>query len=329
VNATDPFASELASPIVLLRARELGHPERWLERGDIVRVARGIYAPAVAWRALAPWQRYLARIHATSLVHPDAIYCHESAAVLHGLPISGEPPEVHALLDGDGTSRVVGGVRWHTAVRQRMVEEVDGLLAVSRVDTVVDLARERHPASALLVADAALRGDARLTREMLAGVNESRPSSRGRRAARWVVDRASPVPESPLESLSRAVVEWLGFPAPELQKEFADGQERVDLWWPQSRVAGEADGDLKYDGRFGDPIAALRARRLRDARLRAHGVRAIAHWTWGDAVHAEPLRDVLRDAGLRPLAPPTPAPLHTLRRALAVGAPPPPSARLQ
>ncbi|WP_454119151.1 hypothetical protein [Microbacterium lacticum] len=53
----------------------------------------------------------------------------------------------------------------------------------------------------------------------------------------WVIARASPVPESTLENLSLAVIEWLGFPAPELQRWFrgqaVGDDDRVDMWWPQ------------------------------------------------------------------------------------------------
>ncbi|MEN2740056.1 hypothetical protein ABCS02_19845 [Microbacterium sp. X-17] len=304
-------------PVPLLRARDVTHPDRWLGRGEIVRVARGIYAPAPLWRALTPWDRYLARVHAASLTYPDAVFCHEAGAALRGLPVFGEPAYVHLILAKDATARVVGDVRIHTAVIPRDAPEQNGLLVSAVADIAVDLARSRHPAIGLAVADAALRVDPSLTRETLMGVNEERTSSRGRRLARWPLARATPEAESPFESVSRAAVEWLGFPSPVLQASFVGPhgkEDRVDFWWPDERVAGEADGDLKYDGRFGEPVELLRGRRQRDVRLLEYGIRATAHWAWRDALAGDPLRAALGAAGLRPIRPAEPGQLYGLRR---------------
>jgi len=54
---------------------------------------------------------------------------------------------------------------------------------------------------------------------------------------------------------------------------------RTDMWWPVQRVAGEADGHATYDGRFREPLSALRAREERDRRLHRRGARAVAHWS--------------------------------------------------
>ncbi|MBN9175965.1 MAG: hypothetical protein J0I43_01140 [Microbacterium sp.] len=42
------------APIELLRAAQIPHPERDVARGALVRVRRGVYAPAERWRALRP-----------------------------------------------------------------------------------------------------------------------------------------------------------------------------------------------------------------------------------------------------------------------------------
>lgn len=305
----------LTSPIPLILARDAPHTTRAVRAGELVPVLRGVYAPAADWTRLAPWERHLARVHALVLLRPDDPACLESAAALHGLPIFGDPGTVHVIASADATSRLIGGVQTHTTRDAREIGTVGGALLTGLVDTVIDIARVRHPAIALATADAALRRDPSLTVEALVAANESRSSTRGRRHARWALHRASALPESPLESIDRAVIEWLGFPEPELQVHIGD--DRVDKWWADRAVAGESDGDLKYDGRFGDPLTALRERHRRDARLFRHGARAVPHWGWSEALAADPLDSLLRSAGLRPIRPREHAPLFALQRTLA------------
>jgi hypothetical protein len=285
----------------------------------LVKVRHGVYTFAAPWRALAPWERYLARVHAVALVHPDVIFSHESAAALLGLPVFGDPGIVHVIVAPSGSSRAVAGVRTHRSALGTEIVENGGLSMTSAVNTAVDLARHRHHAIGLSVADAVLRIDSSVTRQLLSAANEGRANARGRNIARWPLERATALAETPLESVSRAVIEWLGFPAPELQsiQRSADGvEDRRDFVWRAVGLAGEADGDLKYDGRFGDPLNLLRAQRERDARLRRETPR-IAHWGWSEATRVEPLRDQLLGLGLRAEWPEHGIYLHTLRRAVA------------
>jgi hypothetical protein len=309
----------LPSPVALLPAAALTHTTRSVRRGDVVAVARGVYAEAADWGALSRWDRDLARVHAHLLTHPDAVVFRESAALLWGLPIVGALDAVHVLARAGSTSRRVGGARVHTSAHDdRAIEDVGGIRLASVADTCVDVARQRHPAVALAVADAAVRGDARLSAAILAAVNEERASGRGRRRARWALGRADARAESALESVSRAAIEWWGFSAPELQRWIGSSgdADRTDMWWPRARVAGEADGHLKYDGRLGDPVGALRAREERDRRLRRRGARAVAHWSWDDLAEPSALRDILFGVGLIPEALPDLDSLSSLSRLL-------------
>ena len=315
----------LPTPVPLSRTADVPHPERAIARGELVRVRQGVYAPTELWRALAPWDRYLARVHAVALTYPNAVFSHDAAAALRGLPVFGDPVVVHVLEDPLGRSRLVGGIRVHTHTGDREILELGGLLVTGIRDTAVDMARSRHRAIGLSMADAALRADPSLDAAALQACNERRVSKRGRAIARWSLARANPLAESALETVSRAVTEWLGFPEPVLQVRFPTtdgGHDRSDLVWEQASVAGECDGGLKYDGRFGEAEVVQTRQRERDARLRRH-VRAVVHWGWRDAVLATPLRDMLTGAGVHPVAREDTSALFSLRRALAPAPLPP------
>lgn len=84
-----------SSPIELHLSREtaFGGPST-RSRQLFVRVRAGVYARRFEWERLAPWERYLARVHAYALVAPEAIFAYESAAALRGLPLFGEPRDI-------------------------------------------------------------------------------------------------------------------------------------------------------------------------------------------------------------------------------------------
>ncbi|WP_431801334.1 hypothetical protein [Microbacterium sp. bgisy203] len=310
------------APIPLVRGADVAHASREIERGTLVRVRPGVFADASEWSALAPWNRYLARVHAVALTRPDTVFAFESAAALLGLPIFNDPGTVHELALAGGTARMSAGIRIHTGRNDRSVIIRHGLLLTDVADTCVDLARHRHPAIGLATADAALRLAPSLSRDVLRAINEQRASSRGRARARWALERASAVTESVLESVSVAVFEWLGMPEPDLQVSFRseDGStDRPDFTWRLPggrRVGADADGDLKYDGRYGTARDVMHRQTQRDARLRRH-LDAIGHFGWNDVLAVDPLRGILREIGLRPAAPEHAAPLLTLRRALS------------
>ncbi len=308
------------SPVPLLTGPFVPRPDRGVRRGELVRVTRGVYAPAELWRELAPWDRYLTRVHAAAIVYPDAVFILESAAALRGLPVFAEPSQVHVILPEPATARVFSGTRIHTRRRMPHVDTLAGMQVATGSETAVEIARLRHPAVALAVAGAALRQDPMVTAESLAELSAEQASSRGRRSARWVFERATAVPESPLENVSLAVIEWLGFELPEMQAWIRGSQpgedDRVDFLWPSQSIAGEADGAIKYSGAMGDAREALRARNARDARLMRRGIAAVAHWGWPDLIAPQQLRAILQAAGIRPIRAEQTAPLYTLAAAL-------------
>lgn len=304
-------------PLTLVRDAALGRPPH--RSPELMRVHPGVYVDLAGWNNLAPWDRYLARVHAVRLARPGSAFCFESAAALHGLPIFGEPRHVHVLGGwSDAThSTTAGRVAVHQLNGERTVESTPEGSVVSIAETVLDLGRLLPPAFGLAVADAALRtARAGTTAAVLWEWATAQGWRRGIRRLQWVLANADPDAESVGESVSRAIIQWLGYPKPELQRwfHFEGADDRADFYWPDDEVIGESDGYGKYDA--ADVTAAkqhLIDEKKREDRLRRH-VRGFARWDFQDAMHPARLDAKLRDSGLRPVNAPNRAMLATLAR---------------
>lgn len=280
------------------------------------RVRSGVYVDREGFEKLTPAARYAVRVHAFVRTHPDAILCLESAAVLHGLPSFGETADIHVYDPDRPRSRRFGDVFVHTSDDHRQLERIDGTRVTSMLDTVVDLARVLTPARAVAVTDSALSP----AQGGMLGLDELRErttgqvNQRGRKRASWTWDHATPLAESPAESVSRLVIAWNGFETPVLQQVFRyEGHEdRTDFYFPSTRSIGEADGWQKYQ--LEDPEKAgrlLADEKRREDRLRRH-LHPFARWDLGDAWKSTPVRQALLAAGVRLVRPTEPLMLQSL-----------------
>jgi hypothetical protein len=312
------MASFVSSPVSLRLAGAASTTKPPHRDPALVRVHPGVYAGKAEWDALPPWDQYLARVHAVRLIRPDSVFCLESAAALHGLPIFGKPKHVHLLNEWPRShSTTSGGIALHTFGDERAIAaSSEGSAVVSVADTVLDLARLLPPAFALAVVDAALQTTA--PGVTAAGLLERARAQRWRRGIRqleWVLSEANPLAESAAESVGRAVILWLGYARPELQVEFHfEGyKDRVDFFWRLKQIIGESDGYGKY--RTGDVERSekkLIEEKKREDRLRRH-VSGFARWDLDDDMHPERLDRKLRAAGLQPVRPQDSRMLATLR----------------
>lgn len=305
-----------ASPVpLLLASRALpSGPPPWRDDG-LTRIRSGNYAHRTGWEALRPWDRYLARVHAFALTRPEAVFSHESAASLLGLPTFGHPRSIHIFDGRRARSVVYGDVTVHTSADPRTVCTFAGIHLTVVEDVVIDLARVLTPAFGLAVADAAMRAFALDTHRLLDRAGAQR-NPFGIRRMQWTLAHATSLAESPAESISRAVIEWCGFPAPVLQMEHhvEDRTYRSDLCWPHEKVIGEVDGWLKYSP--SDAVAAadaVRAEKRREDALRRQGW-SFARWDYAGALAVGPLRDALLAAGLSPVRRPDTAALLSVGR---------------
>jgi hypothetical protein len=316
-------------PAPLIHARDAREAGLHLElRDTAMRVRKGVYTSRARWQELAEWDKYLLRVHAVALTRPAVAFSHESAAALWGLPLFGHPRDIHIFDPRRERSVRYGDISVHTSEDPRSFHVDDDEQRVTTVpDTTLDLMRCFPPSFALAVADAALRlFPAEVSTSLLRTRGHDQRNIRGRARLHWALDRADRRAESVGESVSRAVIEWWGFPAPELQRtHVVEGRTfRSDFSWEDVRVIGESDGWSKYGTGAPDVRRAVRAEKGRENALRRTGWE-VARWDYADVIAGTGLRDALIAAGLPQVRKPQPARLLTVaRNPRSLAAAPPP-----
>ena len=292
-------ADAAAVPLPLVFTRSNAVAAGWLprqiddevRRGRWTALRRGVYAET----ALLPddaARRHAVVVAAAALATDcDVVGSHESAALVHGLPLieayDGAPvlsrcrPPGRERPDSVTPARLVS----HVPLEHRTTAHGAPVTTLAR--TAADLARKGPALSAVVVLDAALRtGVPRAEVERV--LDQCRGWPGAARAREWLAF-ADGRAESPLESVGRWRLHQAELPAPELQVVLGDGHGplgRVDFYWPQHRTVGEADGLVKYRGSAdGRPdFAALRAEKIREDALRDAGFE-VFRFTWEEAVH--------------------------------------------
>jgi very-short-patch-repair endonuclease len=218
---------------------------------------------------------------AAALAWPQSVVSHQSAAVLHGLPVLHRSPQpIVTVVDNDVTGQRSGTHARKATLRPGDVGSWFGVRVTTPARTAIDLGRHDRRAG-LVAADAALRYHLTGIDELTAALDACRGWA-GSRSAAWVTRHADALAESPLESQARAVVLDAALPAPELQVVIRDDSDgwrcRVDMLWRRQRVVLEADGRIKYGDR-----QALWAEKVRQERLERLGFRVI-RVMWSDVI---------------------------------------------
>lgn len=301
-------APEPDRPVLLRRAQALvegftdAELARMVRRKELSRLQRGTYTEGSAALPVDPAARHALIVLATIAgLQSPAIVSHQSAAVLHQLPVWGiRLGRVHILRPpparGTGSRRV----HLHVAkVPEGQLVLIDGVLATDVTRTIVDVARTAPFESAVVMADRALRtrSTSRTALEECLALMGPVP---GTRAAARVVAFADPLSESVGESRSRVLMHRLRLPVPDLQVRVLrrDGSEigRCDFGWKDRRTVGEFDGRVKY-GRLLRPGQApgdvVFEEKLREDELRDHRWQ-VARWTWSDLDHASVVEQRIR-----------------------------------
>jgi hypothetical protein len=224
-----------------------------------------------------------------------AVASHQSAATLRGLDLLGRLPDGAVCITVPPGTRVgcyrrANVIRHSAALPEAHITRLFGVLTTTAARTAVDIARSGTFMAGVVTADSALH-QRWTSKTELRRVLASCDRWPGIGHARTVVDFASSLAESVLESCARVVFHERGLPPPELQVVIL-GQggskiARVDFFWRDYGVVAEADGLLKYQA-SADAIAELK----RDRLLREQGLDVI-HFTW-EELFREPGRVVQR-----------------------------------
>jgi hypothetical protein len=284
-----------------------------LRSGEIRRLRRGLYCLAGRWDAADARGRHVLQARAAARLGP-IVLSHLSAAAVWDLPL---PPaatwKVQATVPtGTRPTRYLDGLTVYVAsLPARDLRTVDGLAVTSPARTVGDCLRHLPATDAVAIADAALRRglvDALAVAAVLRDQSAWPYASRCARAVPLVDGRR----ESWLESVSAVVLHGVGVPLGEAQVEILDERcrfvARVDRFWEEHGIVGEADGLAKYavpdlGGVEGTRRALLREK-AREDRLRDLGLEVIRWGTpdiaaGGRAVAAAFQRARSRHAGSR------------------------------
>jgi hypothetical protein len=240
---------------------------------------------------------------AAALTTPGAQASHSTAAVLHRLPLAFLPARP-----------CIDVVPWHTGeIAHSHVHRTTShppALPVGAVPchpvarTVIDLAREHGVAAGVVPLDYALHCGLTTLDDVQATLDLC-VRWPGIRAARDAVAAADARSESPLESLSRLKMNQFGIPPPEPQQVLGNLSgvpiARVDFYWHEFGVVGEADGLMKYDD--DEDRLSLHREKLRQESLERLGL-IVIRWVKPDLVDFESvatrLRNGFRRGAVRP-----------------------------
>jgi hypothetical protein len=299
----NPF-EDLPQPFLTREADAAGLSERRragaLRRGQLIRLAPGLYAARSAWELLTPRDRHLATTRTAVLAVPGAVLSHRSAALLHGLPHpwGALGPVRMTVLDDDRTSREPAWVQLHRGATppEHLSPGTDGLPVTTATRTVVDCFREESLPDGVAIADGALRNDLTSV-ECLRAMRAFQGRWPGVTKAESGILLLDERRENWFESRSAAAL-WccgipLGVPQVVVRDEWRQFVARVDMAWAEEGVVGEADGRGKYLGEFEDGLddsarsAAVRvvAAGVRESRLRDLGLEVV-RWEPTDIVHS-------------------------------------------
>ena len=269
--------------------------------GRWMRVRRGSYSLApTSPVALSVKRLDVLRSHHVGVkLGTGSVLSHQSAVLLHGLPVWGVPlANVQVTRVGVSSTRVRAGVKSHRrSLADDEVTTVEALRVTTAARALVDLACEAGFESGVCSMDAALRTSV-VSIRMLESALERLEGRAGAGQARRAVAFADAGAESIGESRMRVAIGALRLPAPVLQHQFRGPSGRVigrvDFWWPDANVIAEFDGLVKYRGSLGRPVEVVVEEQLREDDLRSVTGGRFVRVVWSDLQSRDALDRKLR-----------------------------------
>jgi very-short-patch-repair endonuclease len=267
----------------------LGHPElrAAVREGRVARLQRGWYAAPTC----DPERLHRLRVAvALGTFAERAIASHQSALVMHGLPLYESPLDrVHLTRTRDCASRRTVGLVIHGRVSG--AASVAGV--IDAAVAVVQTGLANGPVASLVAADAALhRGT--FDRGALTSSIALFARHPGVEAVRTLLGAADPKAESPGETLTRHLLTMLGYRVTSQVNVGAESIEcRVDFLLEGEPVVVEFDGATKYTER-----SVLWAEKKREDRLRDLGFEVV-RLTWADVHNPKVVRAKVEAARAR------------------------------
>ncbi|HEX6350958.1 MAG TPA: DUF559 domain-containing protein [Candidatus Dormibacteraeota bacterium] len=247
-------------------ARRAGLTWKQLQSRRFQRLGHDSYA----WRVLDADPLLRLRAVAERLP-PQAAFSQLTAAWLHGLDVPPCDPVQVTVPKDFGVSYRSGIALRRAPLPLADVVERHGMRVTTIMRALREIAEARSPIEPVVVFDLAL-GSGLTTPDQLAAMAADRTGLKFAKRLRRVVDLADARSESPMESRLRTVLILGGLPRPETQVELCDALGnrlgRVDLYYPEARLAIEFDGSahrysLVEDSRRQNRILAAGYRLLR------------------------------------------------------------------
>ena len=275
-------------------ARRLNHVR---QTGHLVSPAPQLFTQPNRWEKLKPNVRHRFVVRSLARLHPDWVFCHVSAAIIHGLYVSYSLIDhVHVLTDRRANTASNAYVQRHKVTRIESTV-VDGVRVTPLARTAFDCMRGCDFRSGLAIADSAATALNQSNDELARALGAFSKSNRGWQRAIDMARFADSRSESGGESVARAVMIEQGYLIPDLQVSVTNPVDnctyRVDFCWQldaNTRILGELDGREKYrnpqmtGGR--DAVAVLADERLRESRASMRGDR-IMRFCYADVVNTE------------------------------------------
>lgn len=296
VHAAAAVLKALADEHPVHRRRELlqlgvtdAVQEAMVRRGVLVRLRHGVYSLRTLAETADPHERHRIDLAAAAAAADGRVWAFGvSAALVLGMSLPFAAPEQLNLVRSSGRDEralrresrhrlVIPKIRITTGpVDADTTRTVRGVPVVSPglagVGAAADLASARWRTALL---DAALWRGA--TVDDITRLVDTWRHLGHRAQLLEALGRARPGAQTVLETFSRLALVERGLPDPILQHPFYDEAGLIgytDMWWPELRVIGEADGAMKYSTR-----ADLVKEKVREDRLRETG-QAVVRWTF-------------------------------------------------